>query len=57
MPFLAFILSFRIFIYLWNVPIGRKAAQKQVRQDELDRIPIEGKFGQGKHLIQEALFT
>jgi IS5 family transposase len=26
----------------------RKAAQKQVRQDELDRIPIEGKFGQGK---------
>jgi hypothetical protein len=57
MPFLAFILSFRIFIYLWNVPSGRKAAQKQVRQDELDRIPIEGKFGQGKHLIQEALFT
>ncbi|MCP3955184.1 MAG: transposase, partial [Desulfobacterales bacterium] len=26
----------------------RKAAQKQARQDELDRIPIEGKFGQGK---------
>jgi transposase, IS5 family len=26
----------------------RKAVQKQVRQDELDRIPIEGKFGQGK---------
>jgi transposase, IS5 family len=26
----------------------RKAAQKQVRQDELDRIPIEGKLGQGK---------
>ena len=26
----------------------RKAAQRQVRQDELDRIPIEGKFGQGK---------
>ncbi len=26
----------------------RKAAQKQVRQDELYRIPIEGKFGQGK---------
>jgi len=26
----------------------RKAAQKQVRQDELDRIPFEGKFGQGK---------
>jgi hypothetical protein len=26
----------------------RIAAQKQVRQDELDRIPIEGKFGQGK---------
>ncbi|MFX0200485.1 MAG: transposase zinc-binding domain-containing protein [Candidatus Hodarchaeota archaeon] len=26
----------------------RIAAQKQARQDELDRIPIEGKFGQGK---------
>lgn len=26
----------------------RKAVQKQMRQDELDRIPIEGKFGQGK---------
>ncbi|MCP4747557.1 MAG: asparagine synthase (glutamine-hydrolyzing) [Desulfobacteraceae bacterium] len=26
----------------------QKAAQKQARQDELDRIPIEGKFGQGK---------
>jgi IS5 family transposase len=26
----------------------RKAAQQQVRKDELDRIPIEGKFGQGK---------
>ena len=26
----------------------RKAIQKQARQDELDRIPIEGKFGQGK---------
>ncbi len=26
----------------------RKEIQKQVRQDELDRIPIEGKFGQGK---------
>ncbi|MCP4747314.1 MAG: transposase, partial [Desulfobacteraceae bacterium] len=26
----------------------QKAAQKQVRQDELDRIPIEGRFGQGK---------
>ena len=25
-----------------------KAAKKQARQDELDRIPIEGKFGQGK---------
>lgn len=25
-----------------------KAAQKIARQDELDRIPIEGKFGQGK---------
>jgi len=26
----------------------RKEAQKQARQDEIDRIPIEGKFGQGK---------
>ena len=26
----------------------RKAIKKQIRQDELDRIPIEGKFGQGK---------
>lgn len=26
----------------------RKAIQEQVRQDELDRIPVEGKFGQGK---------
>lgn len=26
----------------------RKAIRKQIRQDELDRIPIEGKFGQGK---------
>jgi hypothetical protein len=26
----------------------RKAAQQQARQDELDRIPIEGKFGQAK---------
>jgi len=26
----------------------RVAMQKQARQDELDRIPIEGKFGQGK---------
>jgi hypothetical protein len=26
----------------------KKAAKKQARQDELDRIPIEGKFGQGK---------
>jgi len=25
-----------------------KAAQKLIRQDELDRIPVEGKFGQGK---------
>jgi len=25
-----------------------KAVKKQARQDELDRIPIEGKFGQGK---------
>lgn len=25
-----------------------KALKKQARQDELDRIPIEGKFGQGK---------
>ena len=26
----------------------RKELQKQIRQDELDRIPIQGKFGQGK---------
>ena len=26
----------------------KRAAQKIARQDELDRIPIEGKFGQGK---------
>jgi hypothetical protein len=26
----------------------QKAVAKQARQDELDRIPIEGKFGQGK---------
>ncbi len=26
----------------------RLAARKQARQDEIDRIPIEGKFGQGK---------
>jgi len=26
----------------------RMASQKQARQDEIDRIPIEGKFGQGK---------
>ena len=26
----------------------RIAAKKQVRQDELDRIPVEGKLGQGK---------
>ena len=26
----------------------QKAIAKQARQDELDRIPIEGKFGQGK---------
>jgi hypothetical protein len=26
----------------------RKELHKQIRQDELDRIPIEGKFGQGK---------
>lgn len=26
----------------------RKAARKRARRDELDRIPIEGKFGQGK---------
>ena len=25
-----------------------KAAQQLTRQDELDRIPVEGKFGQGK---------
>ena len=25
-----------------------KAAQRLTRQDELDRIPVEGKFGQGK---------
>ena len=25
-----------------------KAARRQTRQDELDRIPVEGKFGQGK---------
>jgi len=25
-----------------------KAAKRQTRQDELDRIPVEGKFGQGK---------
>jgi hypothetical protein len=25
-----------------------KAARQQIRQDELDRIPVEGKFGQGK---------
>ena len=25
-----------------------EAAQRQARQDELDRIPVEGKFGQGK---------
>jgi hypothetical protein len=29
-------------------PEQRKALQKQARQDELDRIPVEGKFGQGK---------
>jgi len=27
---------------------SEKPHTKQVRQDELDRIPIEGKFGQGK---------
>jgi hypothetical protein len=26
----------------------RREQRKQARQDELDRIPIEGKFGQGK---------
>ena len=26
----------------------RTASKKQARQDEIDRIPIEGKFGQGK---------
>jgi len=44
-------------IRLSGSPLGRppkqteaekKAAQKIARQDELDRIPIEGKFGQGK---------
>lgn len=28
--------------------IKRRASRKQARQDEIDRIPIEGKFGQGK---------
>lgn len=27
------------------------APRKQVRQDEIDRIPIEGKFGQGKRRL------
>ena len=43
-------------IRLSGPPLGRppadvekqKAMAKQARQDELDRIPIEGKFGQGK---------
>ena len=43
-------------IRLSGPPLGRppaavkiqKEIKKQVRQDELDRIPIEGKFGQGK---------
>lgn len=43
-------------IRLSGPPLGRPPAavekrqeiRKQVRQDELDRIPIEGKFGQGK---------
>ncbi len=43
-------------IRLSGPPLGRppadvekqKAITKQARQDELDRIPIEGKFGQGK---------
>jgi len=28
--------------------VERKESRRQQRQDELDRIPIEGKFGQGK---------
>ncbi|MCP4748608.1 MAG: transposase [Desulfobacteraceae bacterium] len=32
----------------------QKAVQKQARQDELDRIPIEGKFGQGKRRFRLA---
>ena len=43
-------------IRLTGPPLGRppkeeekqKAIKDQIRQDELDRIPIEGKFGQGK---------
>ena len=43
-------------IRLSGPPLGRppkqieiqKEVKKQTRQDELDRIPIEGKFGQGK---------
>jgi hypothetical protein len=43
-------------IRICGPPLGRPAGQdekrsealKQSRQDELDRIPIEGKFGQGK---------
>lgn len=47
-------------IRLTGPPLGRprkatpenrtelEAAQRQARQDELDRIPVEGKFGQGK---------
>jgi hypothetical protein len=43
-------------IRLSGPPLGRppkekelqKQIRKQTRQDELDRIPIEGKFGQGK---------
>ena len=43
-------------IRLSGPPLGRppkekelqKQMRKQTRQDELDRIPIEGKFGQGK---------
>jgi hypothetical protein len=43
-------------IRLSGPPLGRPPKQvdlqrevkKQTRQDELDRIPIEGKFGQGK---------
>ena len=31
-----------------NSPRRLKAAQQLTRQDELDRIPVEGKFGRGK---------